>query len=76
MEASCLLIYYCGQTAHYLLVTAKEDILRIINNLDSNKAHVHDEISIGMLKICGDSICRPLNIGFKNCLRTGKFPLK
>ena len=29
-----------------------------------------------MLKICGDSICRPLNIIFKTCLRTGKFPLE
>ena len=35
---------------------AKEDILQIINNLDPNKAHDHDEISIHMLKICGDSV--------------------
>ena len=51
-------------------------MLRIINNLDPNKAHGHDEISIGMLKICGDSICRPLSIIFKTCLRTGIFPLE
>ena len=31
-----------------------------INNLDPNKAHGHDKIIICMLKICGDSICRPL----------------
>ena len=55
---------------------AKEDILRIINNLDLNKAQGHDEISIRMLKICGDSICRPLNIIFKTCLRRGKFPMQ
>ena len=55
---------------------AKEDILRIINNLDPNKAHGHDEISIRILKICGDSICRPLNIIFKTCLRISKFPLE
>ena len=30
-------------------------------------------IRIRMLKICGDSICRPLNI---TCLRTGKFPFE
>ena len=54
----------------------KDDILRITNNLDPNKAHGHDEISIRVLKICGDSICRPLNIIFKTCLRTGKFPLE
>ena len=29
-----------------------------------------------MLKLCGHSICRPLNITFKTCLRTGKFPLE
>ena len=29
-----------------------------------------------MLKICSDSICRPLNIIFKVCLSTGKFPLE
>ena len=54
----------------------KDDILQIINNLDPNKAHGHDEISIRMLKICGDSICRLLNIIFKTCLRTGIFPLE
>ena len=54
----------------------KEDILRIINNLDPNKAHGNDEISIRMLKICGDSICRSLRIIFKTCLRTGIFPLE
>ena len=36
-------------TCHF----AKEDILQIINNLDPNKAHGHDEISILMLKIYG-----------------------
>ena len=47
-----------------------------MNNLNPNKAHGHDEITIRMLKICGDSIFRPLNIIFKTCLRTGKFPLE
>ena len=54
----------------------KDGILRIINNLDPNKAHGHDEISIRMLKKYKDSICRPLNIVIKTCLRTGKFPLE
>ena len=48
----------------------------MINNLDPNKAHGHEKISIRMLKTCGDSICRPLNIIFKTCLRTGKFTLE
>ena len=31
-------------------------------------------ISIRMLKLCGEAICRPLNIILKTCLNTGKFP--
>ena len=54
----------------------KDDILRIINNLDPNKAHGHDEISILILKICGDSNCRPLSIILKTYFRTGIFPLE
>ena len=27
-----------------------------------------------MLKLCGEAICRPLNIIFKTCLNAGKFP--
>ena len=31
-------------------------------------------ISIRMIKICGISICKQLEIIFQNCLRSGKFP--
>ena len=34
----------------------KEDILPITKNLDSTKAHGLDDISIKMIKICGESI--------------------
>ena len=37
-----------------------EDIYKIIKTLDIKKAHGHDEVSIGMLKICGKSIVKPL----------------
>ena len=30
--------------------------------------------SIGMLKICDESICKPLGIIFRSCLQNGKFP--
>ena len=40
----------------YSVNFSTEDILQIINKLDSNKTHGHDEISIGMLKICGFSV--------------------
>ena len=39
----------------YSVKFSTENMLRIINKLDSNKAHGHDEISIRMLKICGSS---------------------
>ena len=52
---------------------SKEDIYKIIKNLDPNKAHGHDKISIRMVKLCGISICKPFGIIFQNCLRSGKF---
>ena len=39
--------------------TLNENIIKIINNLDPNKAHGHDMISIRMLKLCGSSLCKP-----------------
>ena len=50
------------------------DISKIINNLDLDKAHGHDMLSIGMIKLCGNSICKPLSIIFNDCLKVGKFP--
>ena len=44
------------------------------NSQDSNKNHGHDMISIRMLKLYGVAISRHLNIIFKTCLNTGKFP--
>ena len=41
-----------------------EDFGKIIQNLHSNKAHGHDNISICMIKICGDSIYKLLEIVF------------
>ena len=45
------------------------DIEKIMQNLDSNKAHGHDMISIGMLKICSKSIIKPLLIIYEKALR-------
>ena len=50
------------------------DILKILRNLNPSKAHGHDMISIRMLKICDESICKPLSIIFRSCLENGKFP--
>ena len=46
----------------------EKDIEKVMENLDSNKAHGHDMISIRMLKICGKSIIKPLLIIYKKCL--------
>ena len=51
-----------------------DKIAKVIQNLDSNKVHGHDNISICMLKVCGPSICKTLEIIFSQCLETGVFP--
>ena len=51
-----------------------DDISKIINNLEPNKAHGHNMLIIRMIKLCGNSICKPLSIIF-NFLKEGKlFP--
>ena len=55
---------------------SEDDIAKIIQNLDLNKAHGHDHISIRMLKICGKTICKLLECIFRECLNTGLFPLE
>ena len=49
-------------------------VLKIIRNLDPNKARGHDMISIRMVKICDDSICKPLKLISQSSLESGKFP--
>ena len=39
-----------------IVTFSDKHIGKIIQNLDSNKAHEHDIISICLLKMCGDSI--------------------
>ena len=52
----------------------KNDILKIMRNLNVNKSHGHDDISIRMLKICDSVVTEPLSILFKNCINCGVFP--
>ena len=51
-----------------------EDIFNIINNLDSCKAHGCDNLSVRVIKICGISLCKPLEIIFHKCINQGIFP--
>ena len=50
-----------------------DKIAKVIQNLDPNKAHGQDNISIRMVKVCGTSIYKPLEIVFNQCLETGVF---
>ena len=51
-----------------------DDILRIFPNLNPNKSHGLDKISIRITKICGNSLCKPLEMIFKSCIKKGEFP--
>ena len=51
-----------------------DSIEKIIVRLNPNKAHGHDNSSIRMLKICGNTICKTLELIFKQALTTGVFP--
>ena len=50
---------------------SSNDIARIIRDLGPNKAHHHHMLSICMLKICGESISKPLEIICKSCIEKG-----
>ena len=39
-----------------------DDIVKIMRLLDQNKAYVHEEISIRMIKLCTSSISKPLHL--------------
>ena len=60
----------CLDSLHF----SSSDIAKIISHLDPNKAHGHDMLSIRMIKLCGNSICKPLSIILNDCLNMGKFP--
>ena len=60
----------CLDSMHF----SSSDIVKIISRLDPNKAHGHDMLSIRMIKLCGNSICKRLSIIVKDCLSQGKFP--
>ena len=48
-------------------------IAKIISHLDPNKVHVHDILSIRMIKLCRNSICKPLSRNFNDYLNKCKF---
>ena len=58
------------------ILFTKDDFAKTTKNLNPNKAHGYDVISILMLKICGDSIWNVLELIQKSCIESGKFPTK
>ena len=52
------------------------DLEKIIQNLDPNKAHGYDKINIRMINICSNSIYKPLELVFNQWINTGSFPLE
>ena len=46
---------------------------QLISNLIVALDHGHDGLSIRMVQVCLDSICKPLSIVFWNCLKAGYF---
>ena len=51
-----------------------DDIAKILQNLDRNKAHGHDKIGIRMLQLYGNSVCKPLELFFQQAMESGPFP--
>ena len=55
----------------YSIKITDDDILKTITMLDSNKAHGHDKMNIGMINICNTSICKSLRLIFNYCIDSG-----
>ena len=79
VENTSKLLIDSSKRANNLLSTVsftKDDIANIIKNLNPYKAHGFNMISIRMLKICGDSILKPLKLIFKLFIESRKFPIE
>ena len=51
-------------------------VLAYIRSLSVNKSHGWDEVSVRMVKICGEALVKPLISIFQFSLDTGRFPSK
>ena len=52
----------------------RSQIINIIINVNSDKAHGCDGISVAMLKLCAVVVAIPLQIIFNDCINSGLFP--
>ena len=53
-----------------------DEIAKILQNLGPNKAHGNGKISIRMLQLCGNSICKPLELIFNQATESGSSPFE
>ena len=73
MILAYILLSYSNEHVISSINVSLDDIAKVIQKLDPNKAHGH-MISICMLKICGNSLDKPLQLIFQSCIENGKFP--
>ena len=72
IEIPCDLPAKMSQLSEFAI--SEEKILKIIRNLNSNKAHGWDGISVRMIKIYDVSLIVKLKLSFENCLHQRIFP--
>ena len=53
-------------------LSINESDISTINNLDPSKSHGWDNLSVRMIKLCGDSLIYPLKCIFEGGLQEGK----
>ena len=54
---------------------SENDFFKVTWKLDPSKAHGNGKISIRILKLDNQAICKPLHMILTPCLETGVFPL-
>lgn len=57
-----------------LFSITEKDILAIVNSLDPNKSYGRYNISINLIKICGELLTLPLKMIFEAVVNYGVFP--
>ena len=73
-NSSSLPTFYLRTDETLSLLNVNDDyIFAIIKNLNPNKSHGWDNISIRMIKLCGKSMVYPLKLIFEASLQGGEF---
>ena len=67
-------IFARKQIRLFQITFTSDGIATLIQNFDPDKAHGHGMLSICMLKLCGKSICKPLDLISQSCIKYGEFP--